>query len=54
MQVIVPNDPEDGICQQEIEICIEFASPGSEVQPSPNFASRETPGNSLLCNDKSA
>ena len=54
MQVIVPNDPEDGTCQQEIEISIEFTSSGSEVQPSPNFASRETPGNNLLCNDKSA
>ena len=54
MQVIVPNDPEDGTCQQEIEISIEFASPGSEVQPSPIFASRETPDNSLSYNDKSA
>ena len=54
MQVIVPNDPEDGTCQQEIEISIEFASPGSEVQPSSIFASRETPDNSLSYNDKSA
>ncbi|KAF8657767.1 hypothetical protein HU200_059927 [Digitaria exilis] len=54
MQVTVPNDPEEGTCQQEIAMSIEFASPGSEVQPSPDFACCETPRNSLLCNDKSA